>query len=367
MMNNKKISSLEFSILMIFPILSLFSGIGLSNILKAAKIDAYLSIVLTTILGFLILIILKYILDYEEELTLPEKNIKLFGKPLGFIINILIDIVLLFAAIVLTYNINNFIVSQFLTETPIFIILTFLGLTALYSISKGIETIARTSIIFFIIITVLTIISTAGIIPYFELSNLKPFLEKGINPSIKAAFSIFIINILPIIGVLIIPKKDIVHKQDLLKKMIIFYLIAMTFLFSATILTIGCLGINLIKIFPHPEYMVLEKISFLGFIDRIENVIYVKWLLNDFICFEVIVYYISNSIKKQDKQKLTPFIIIIIINSLSQLLFKDNTEFEYFIYNIYPFINLTLFILLILITFMIFIKKKRRSPLEPLS
>ena len=57
MMNNKKISSLEFSILMIFPILSLFSGIGLSNILKAAKIDAYLSIVLTTILGFLILII----------------------------------------------------------------------------------------------------------------------------------------------------------------------------------------------------------------------------------------------------------------------------------------------------------------------
>ena len=82
--------------------------------------------------------------------------------------------------------------------------------------------------------------------------------------------------------------------------MIIFYLIAMTFLFSATILTIGCLGINLIKIFPHPEYMVLEKISFLGFIDRIENVIYVKWLLNDFICFEVIVYYISNSIKKQD-------------------------------------------------------------------
>ena len=99
------------------------------------------------------------------------------------------------------------------------------------------------------------------------------------------------------------------------------------------------------------------KISFLGFIDRIENVIYVKWLLNDFVCFSLIVYYISNSIKKRNKQKALPIIITITIMVLSQLLFKDNTQFKWFVFNIYPYLNLALFLILIIIILNIFIRK----------
>lgn len=356
-MNNNKISSLQFSTLMIYPILSLLSGIGLYNIIKIAQIDCYISTIISTILGFIIIGLFIFTLNYKKDLTLPEKNIYLFGKVLGNIINYLINILILFVGIVLIYSISNSIISQFLAETPIYIILTFMGLTIIYNVTKGIEVIARTGIIFFIIIIILTIISTLGLIPFFDVSNIKPILANGISKPLEAGITLTLTNIVPILIMLIIPKNNITNSKKINKYIIILYLISMTFIFLATFLTIGALGIHLLKIFPHPEYIVLKKISIFGFIDRIENIIYIKWLLNDFISFCLIVYYISNSIKKQNKQKLLPTITTIIILVLSQMLFKDNTEFKWFIYHVYPYLNLLLLTIFIIIFINIIIRK----------
>ena len=356
-MNSKKMSSLQFSVLTILPILSLFGGIGLYDILKIAKMDAYISTIITTILGFIFIAMFIYIFNYKEKLSLPEKNIYLFGKVIGTIINYVLCGLMFFIALVLIYSISNFIVTQFLTRTPIIIILFFMGIVIIYAVSKGIEVIARAEIIFFIIVILLTCVSTFGVIPYFDVSNIKPIMAEGINRPLSAGIYFLFTNVIPIIVMLIYPKNNIPDKNKTSKYLIVAYLVAMLFVFLATFLTIGALGIELIELFPHPEYMVLKKISFLGFIDRIENVIYVKWLLNDFVCFSLIVYYISNSIKKRNKQKALPIIITITIMVLSQLLFKDNTQFKWFVFNIYPYLNLALFLILIIIILNIFIRK----------
>lgn len=357
-MNNKKISSLQFSVLMVFPILSLFSGIGLYDIIKIAKIDSYISTIITTLLGFIFLGIFIYIFNYKEDLSLPEKNIHLFGKILGTIVNYILCILIFFIAIVLIYSISNFIVSQFLTETPIIIILFFMAIVVIYTESKGIEVIARAGIVFFIIVVLLTCVSTLGLIPYFDVSNIKPIMANGIKKPFNASLYLLLTNIVPITVMLIHPKNKISDKNKTIKYLTITYLIAMLFAFMATLLTVGTLGIELIELFPHPEYMVLKKISFLGFIDRIENIIYVKWLFHDFVCFSLIIYYISNSIKKADKQKLLPIIITITIMIASQLLFKDNSQFKWFVFHIYPYLNLGLFIILTIIFINVFIRKK---------
>lgn len=357
-MNNNKISSLQFSTLMIFPILSLFSGIGLYDIVKIANIDSYISPIISTLIGILILLIFIYILNYKKELSLPEKNIQLFGPIFGNIINYMINILILFVGIVIIYSISNFIVSQFLAETPIYIILILFGIIIIYSVTKGIEVIARTGIVFFIIIIILTIISTFGLIPFFDTSNIKPILENGIKPPIEGGMILTLTNIVPIIIMLIVPKNKIVKNEKLPKYLIIAFLISMLFIFLATLLTVDVLGIHLLKIFPHPEYIVLKKISILGFIDRIENIIYIKWLLNDFISLALVVYYISNSIKRKNKQKIIPIIVTIIILLFSQILFKDNTEFKWFVLNIYPYLNLLLLLILIIISINIIIKRR---------
>ena len=357
MNNNNKISSLQFSVLLIYPVLSLFSGIGLYDILKISQIDSYISVLVATILGIIFLAIFLVIFNYQKELSLPEKNIHLFGNILGNIINYLINFLIIISGIVVTYSISNFIVSQFLAETPIYIILILMGLVTIYNISKGIEVIARTGFIFFIIITILTITSTLGLIPYFDSSNLKPVLENGIKPTLIGGSVLTLTDIIPLMILLIIPKDKIINHQKIEKRIIIAYLTAMTFIFLATILTTASLGIHLIKIYPHPEYMVLKKISILGFIDRIENIIYVKWMLNDFVNISLIGYFISKSINNKNKQKLLPIIITIIILVLSQILFKDNAEFKFFVLHIFPYLNLLLLALLVIITINIIIRK----------
>lgn len=361
MSNNKKISGLQFSCLMIYPILSLFSGIGMYDIVRISGVDAYISVIVAFILGFFVLGAFILIFNYKEDLSLPEKNIYLFGNIIGTGINYLINILVMLMGILMIYSISNFIVSQFLSETPTFIILIFLGLVCIYNVTKGIEVIARTGIAFFIIIIILTIISTFGLIPLFDSNNIKPVLEFGMSKPIMGGISLCLTNILSIIVVLIIPKNKVVKKEKLSKYLMISYFIGMLFIFLATILTVGVLGINLLKLFPHPEYMVLKEISILGFIDRIENIIYVKWLLNDFISFVLITYFISNSIKKGDKQIVLPITVTVLIALLSQLLFKDNTEFKWFVYNIYPYINLILVGILVIIVLNIFIRKARKK------
>ena len=62
----------------------------------------------------------------------------------------------------------------------------------------------------------------------------------------------------------------------------------------------------------------------------------------------MILYYLTNNIKKNDSM-LFKIIIMSIMIIINLLYFKNNTIYGEFILNIYPFINSILFILLILI------------------
>ena len=360
-MNNKKISNLEFSIIATSPILSLYSGIGLYNIIKKSHIDSYISILISIIWTLLYLKILLTIFNYNPNINFPEKNIKLFGKYKGKIINIIINLLIISICILPTYSVSNFIVSQFLSETPIIIILILIFIVTFYNTSKGIETISRTATILFIIYITLELISILGLLPNFQLSNLKPILVTGKMNTIKNSLSFFTTNIIPITTILIIPKNNIINNKKTSKYLLIFLIITITFIFLDTILTISILSEYLIEILPHPEYIVLKKISFFGFLDRIENIIYIKWILGAFVHFTLNTYYICNSINKKDKQKILPAITIITIVIISKILFKDNTKFKWYIINIYPYTNLLLLIIILIIFLKIIVKEKKNT------
>lgn len=355
-MNQSKLTSLQFSCLIIFPILALFSGIGTHNIIKIAEIDSYITVLISYVLGLLPLFIFISIFNYKEDLTIIEKVNYLFGKYLGFIINLIINILYLFIGVILIYNISNFAISQFLSETPLLVFMLFFGVVLIYSVSKGIENISRVGIIFLGIIIFLTIISTTGAVIDFETSNIKPILEHGFNKPMIGGVALTLTNIVPIFMLLIVPKDKVEHNQKTKKHLIIFYTLGFIFMFLAILLTIGSLGIYLSDIYQYPEYTVLKKISLFEFIDRIENFIYIKWILSSFICLSLVIYYINHSIKKNSK-KLFPTIITAIIIALSLIIFKNNTIFYTISLNVFPYICLLLFIIYIIIGINIMIRK----------
>lgn len=355
-MNKEKLTSLQFSCLVCFPLLALFSGIGTHNIIKIAEVDSYISVLISYLLGAIPLLLFLAIFHYKKDLDIKDKINYLFGKYLGTIINYLINILVLAIGVILIYNISNFAISQFLAETPLLAFMLLLGVILIYNVSLGIENIGRVAIVFLTIICFLTIISTTGVLVDFEMSNIKPILEHGIKNPFMGGLSLTLTNVVPIFMLLIIPRNKVEKEAQINKHVILFYTLAFIFMFLAIFLTLGSLGIYLCDLYQYPEYTVLKKISLFGFLDRIENFIYIKWILNSIICLTLVIYYIQQSVKKSST-KLVPTIITGLLIFLSLWIFENNTIFYMVSLNIFPYICLLLFIIFIIIGLNILVRK----------
>lgn len=357
-MNKNKINSLQLGSLILCPILSASLGIGLYNAIQIAKVDSYIGIFISSILGIIPLLLIIYISKFEEDKNIIEKINILYGKYIGTFINFIIVSILFVIGITILFGICNFIVTQFLANTPIMYVGIMFGIVCVYSVSKGIETISRTQFIFTFIITIIFIILAASLYPEFDKSNLKPFFEYGINSPLKVGILNLFTNIIPIFIILIIPKGNICDKEKYTKFVIIFYIISILFILLISIFNIGVLGQYLASFYQYPEYILLKKVNLFGFIDRIENILSIGWILSTYATLTLIIYYISNFIKKNDKSKLSPLIITSLIILTSLFIFKNNTTFNMYITNIYPYIISILFVIMIIICITIIIKKK---------
>ena len=177
--------------------------------IKRAGIDSYIGPIIGSIIGLIPLFIFIYIFNYEIDKPIYQKTKIIFGNTLGTIINIFLTILYFILAITILFNTSNFIISQYLTDTPITLVIIILSLTAYHTSNKGITTISKISLIYTLIIIILFIMATIGLIPEIKLDNLKPVLEYGIKNPIIAGMTYSLVLTIPISSLLIIPKKEI--------------------------------------------------------------------------------------------------------------------------------------------------------------
>lgn len=340
MNNNNKINSLQLGSMLLALSITTFLGIGIFDIIKAAGVDAYLSVFVGSVVGIILFLLFLYIANYEPELSICEKTKKLFGPIFGTILNILLCISAFILGTTVFYNLINFTVSQFLSETPFTVIgIVFAFIIAFINI-KGIETLSRTSLVLISINVILFLVCIFGIFPTFELENLKPFLANGLSNPLKGMIYMLALNVVPIFLLLIIPKNSIEDKKHYNKYLFVAYLFGCLVMITAILLTVGSLGIYLASYYQYPEYMVLKRIDIFDFIDRIENLIILQWFFGAFISMSVTVFFISKNIKlkKEKINKLVPVIITILLLITSLTVFPNNTVYNNFSYKyaIYP-------------------------------
>lgn len=361
MKNNNIINKLQLCSLLLITLVSPFLGMGIHNLIKKVGVDFYFSVIIGGIVGIIILLLYFYTNKYEPTLPINKKINTLFGNKIGFIVNLIICICLFIIGIFTLYNLVNFIVSQFLSETPLIVIGLLFSLIIIYVNIKGIETLSRTSLILTLICIVLFSIAILSLLQEFDISNLKPILEHGIKRPLEGSFYFITTISTPFFILLMIPKKNIIANSKQNKWITITYIIGIFFMFLTILFTIGCLGIHLASIYQYPEYIVLKRINLFNFLDRIENIIIIQWVFGSFITLSLIVYYISNNIKNNNKSKILPTIITAFILIASNTLFKNNTIFNELSYKYLPYVRLVVLIILIIISLLIFIKKKKPS------
>ena len=353
----KKIDNYEYTSLFILTYLSSSIGISLYTTIKYASLDSYIGIAISLLIGIIPLIIFIIILNYKKELNIKDKINNIFGKVLGTIINYILVVLFFIIAITLIFNISNFIVSQYLSDTNILYIMIILGITLLFSLNKEIETISRISSIFVVIFFILFIIAIFSIKKEINLNNLKPYLEYGLNNPIKAGLINSVLTTIPCFSLLIIPKENITNNTKTIKYLIIGYIISSITLFLISFLSSSILGKYLLEIYQYPAYISLKKSSLFNFLDRIENFFSLAWILSSFIAIIFSLYYTKITIIN-NKNNILNIILIILSILLSYKIFKNNTIFDNYILSYYPYILISILIIFIIITSIICIKKE---------
>lgn len=358
----KKISCLELASIIIVQVVTMFSGINITILKEGADINSWLSAIITYIIGIIPILAIIYIANYQKDLNLFEKINNLFGKKIGFIINIIISLLLLVLGMTILYNIINFILSQLLYRTPFLIsCLLFMSLV-IYNANKGINVISKSCLLLLMLNIGLFIINILALYQQTDFSNFLPLLKVNTSGIIPTFLKIFSINLLPIISILIIPKNRISDPTKYNKTIIISYIVGVIISISLVIVTFGVLGINLVKAFEYPGYIVLRKIELFGFLERIENIISLQWIVGSFIYLSLIIYTISKSIplKSVKSHKIINLLVGITLIILVTNIFKNNTIFDNYIINIFPYI-MSVFILIYVVTIIKVLFSKKQS------
>lgn len=355
----KKINYLELAAIFLSLLITFNTGINSYILKNDTGTNAWLAVIIAYLIGTIPLMLTIYIANYKPELNIFEKNRNLFKNTLGNIINLIICIILFIIASTILYNIINFITTQFLYHTPIIVSSILIIILSIYCANKNINVIAHVSLILMVLNGIMFIISNLSLINEIKLDNLLPFFKINTNNFLTATLKLTIINTLPMISILIIPKNKITNNQKYKNTLIWTYIISFFISLITITNTISILGIYLTKIFTYSEYMVLKKIKLFGFLERSENIIAMKWITETYIYITLIIYIISKQISPNNEKKFTYSNIIIgILLVLTKYLFKNETVFYNYINNYFIIIVSILLPIYFIISIKIYKERK---------
>ena len=322
-------------------------GIGFFLIFQNASKDAWISILLGTLIGVIILYVYNQIKKYLNNDTLENKLNKTF---IGKIYNLIFIIFYLYLMTITLMLLPLFVNSFYLTTTPKIIVNIPFLILAIYLSFKGkntLENLSNLLCVFSIIIILFFAVSLTG---YIDFNNLLPVLTNSTNNVIKCAFIYASITS--------IPQIITINYSNDFKNTIKDYLLSSLTIFMIVFFTIIALGEPLLKIYSFPEYTVLRQIEIFNFIENIENISAFIWYFDLFIMLSTLTKNLKNSLPK--KYNLIYFYtLIFIVLIISSYIIGKNYIYILNIVYIYP-ISLIIFFIIFLILLIYF--KIQKSP-----
>ncbi|MBR1779211.1 MAG: GerAB/ArcD/ProY family transporter [Clostridia bacterium] len=237
-----------------------------------------------------------------------------------------------------------FIINVMSPEIPVTLLIVFTTTFAIYAASRGIHAIVRTSVIVLVIIEFSLMLMFLSLFSRVEQDNYVSFFEHGFSDTIKGLLYMIARDFtLPIILVLF----PIIEGGS--KKTFISWNIASTVFFIAMdLLLVGSLGKYIdTQLFPGYIY---AQISDIGVFKHLDAIYIGFFSMGIFILIATFLYlflFVCKDIKSQSLKHKSNFIGLVIVFILGCFL-PDNKNFNYFIFNKYALLILTLTVSVIL-------------------
>ena len=322
---------------------SLFLGGGISTLFLYSSKDAYIAIILGTILGIgIVYIISKANINTSLNEILKKNNF------FNILIRLCFILYILFLIFIVLTILATFLYSYFLPFTPSLISCLPFVFIATFLNPKNINKLVYVAQILFVLSITLIVLKTALLTNEFDFSNLLPIFSTHATSLFKTSLIFAVLSTSPF---LVLIDEKIEFKQNLK-----YYLISMLTIVIVVISITIVLG-EMVNIYSYPEYSVLRKISLFKFIENIENFVSAGWFFDIFICLSVCSLKLKQLLNV--KRNIIPFIIVFVILWLVSEFVANNFLNSIAIYKVFPLIlGIAMAVLIILILIKKIILKK---------
>lgn len=321
-------------------------GIGSFLIFKYTGKDAWIAIILGTLLGIIVL----YLYDLlKQEFQNHKIKYTLKKTFVGKLYIVILIIFYLFLMVVIITLLSMFVNSFYLIYTPkILINIPFLFL-ALYITKKGKRVLESLSSLLCVISILIMVIYALFLTKYISVSELLPVFTTKSMSIIKASLVYASVTSIPQILTL---NYDGDFKTNLKN-----YSLASIFSLMVTIITIMSMGETLIKMYSFPEYAVLKQIKILDFIENVENISSFIWYFDMFITLSTLSTNLHGILPKTYK-KVYFYGICLLALIISSYFVGKNYRITITMFTFYPLILAGFLVLFIILLIYLKIKKK---------
>jgi len=345
-MSNRKIYSLSY-----FLGRSFFLGFGFSVILYNTNKDSWICFLLGTLLGIMLIYGISQIKKWMKNQTLNEYLTE--KKFLKFVILSLFLIFNVYLLSQLIFILETFASSFFLIYSPTFFILLPIFFLIYRITKKSWQTIGRIAEIFMPISLVIVLLSIVILTPYGTLDKFMPIMTQSTLDMIKCTVFFAFYTSAPFLLLLNAP----MNNNKLIRK----YLFSTATIILIGILIIAVLGPNLIQIYRYPEYMILKKIKVFQFLEKVENIVSITWILDVFMTLAIS----ANNVKITLPKKGNAFYFVGILTMLFFLVIYLG-KIYYIELEMYTYLPLILggfetMIIFLIICYHMSLKKKKKN------
>ncbi|GLI09810.1 germination protein [Paenibacillus tyrfis] len=327
--------------------------------------DAWISIILGAIVSYIIIWMYTHLCQLYPGKTLVEIGEVLFGAWAGRIIGFIYAWYSFHLGVLILKNFIEYILIIALPETsPLTVSAPMMGIV-LWAAYAGMEVLSRCSISLLLLVLVEAMLSIL-MVKDFQPDNLLPLVDRGWMPILEGMTELIGFPFgESIVFAMIIPQ---INNIDQAKKTVLWALITSGFLLVLSnvrnTLVLGNISSKLI----YPSYVAYQYISIAEFLERVEPITIVTFLLGAFVKISVCLYASAKSFSlampsKQYRLYLIPLSLLML--QFTFFLYKNDMEMIKFSTKIWQWYSVPFQIIIplaMLLTALI-IKRKRMHSL----
>lgn len=306
-MGDEKIQASQFR-KMVFLFTVGTSIILVPNALAAdANNDAWIPAIIGTSAGLILVWLYLALARLVPGKTISEICFSVLGKWPGAIGSFLLFLYSFVLTNLVLRNLGDFLTATMFPETPMYALHLVYLLVVLIGVRYGMSNIARTMDLFYPVVCILFVLFAILLLPEIDFNRLQPVFGNGVLPIANAAYSYISFPCLEyVLFLMILPKVE-----DLKEGGKAFYkgaLLGGTILISTTALCLLVMGAEMTSSNVHASFELAKMIKVGEFVQRVEVIIAVIWLLTIFckliLCFYMTVQSFAQSFRLGDYRPL---------------------------------------------------------------